>query len=572
MDCASGRDGDSGTSPNLAWKSLGRANKANLRPGDRLLLKRGCTFSGPLVADWNGTAEAPILIGAYGDGPRPVIQNARQANLEIRGSHQILEELATWHAPASYDRVDAGCQQQAYGWRLGAQFVGAHHNLLRNSRLSGAAIGVFLNQASHHNRVMHNQIVDNTGLWDNLDATGVLLRGDANEIGQNHFEGNRSRCKPGKSIAIELYNATGSNIHHNTVYGDRVFAELGRSGSAARDNTLAYNLHTTNYSPSGGNGARFVVTHGTNTQFGPVWNTTLLNNTVYYTGADSQGVVCQGRCTGEVLTLRNTILVVREKALYVGAGNSLTESHNLYWHPDGQPPRNNFVQNWTLASSSLIAPPRFIDPAGRDFHLRDGSAAINQAGNAALNHGYARDLDGDSVPAGGAPDIGVDEVTGAAATATAPEAEPVAPAPLTIQAEDYRAGGEGVGYHDTTPGNQGAAYRGDDVDLQPTSDAGGGFNLGWVDHGEWLDYDLSITQAGQYVVSLRVASMRGGAGLRLLVDGVEVSGLISIPATGDWQAWTEVTTGPITLPAGNLTLTLVSEMAGVNINHLTISP
>jgi hypothetical protein len=210
--------------------------------------------------------------------------------------------------------------------------------------------------------------VDNTGIWDNLDATGVLLRGDANEIAHNHFEGNRGRCKVGKSIAMEVYNATNSRVHHNTVIGDRVFAELGSGGSISRDNTFAYNLHTTDYHPNGGNGARFVVTHGPNAKFGPVWNTTLLNNTVYHTGGDSQGVVCTGGCSAQVLTMKNNIVTVDFKALYVGTGQSLAESHNLYWSPDGSPPNNNFIQNWTPASTSLLAAPKFVDPNGRNFH------------------------------------------------------------------------------------------------------------------------------------------------------------------------------------------------------------
>jgi hypothetical protein len=593
VDCSNGRDGANGTSQSTAWKTLGRANRAKLRPGDTLRLKRGCTFAGPLVAGWAGTAAAPITINAYGNGALPVIQNAKQANIEIRGSNQIIEYLATNHAPGSFDRVDNNCNQQAYGWRLGAQFVGANNNVLRNSRLSGASIGVFVNDNSRNNRIMNNQIVNNTGLWDNLDSTGVLLRGDGNEIGRNHFQGNRSRCKPNKSISIELFNATNSNIHHNTAYGDRVFAELGvGGGGTARDNTIAYNIHTTDFSPNSGNGARFIVTHGPGVQFGPVWNTKLLNNTVYYTGSDSQGVVCQGACTADVVTLRNSIIVARTKVVYVGAGHSIAESHNLYWHPDGSPPKHNFVQNLTMASSSIQAAPKFVNPGSRNFHLRADSPAINRAGPAAINNGYSQDIDGDKIPVGGNPDIGVDEVTGAAASSAAaneapadessvdepaaeepaPAEEPTVPAVITIQAEDYRAGGEEVSYHDTTPGNSGGHHRTDDVDIQETTDVDGGFNLGWVDQGEWLDYDLHVSAAGQYVITLRLASVPGGNGIRLQVDGVDVGGVVPVPSTGGWQTWTDVTTGPIDLPAGDLTLTLVSEMQGVNVNYLTISP
>src|SRR5262249_28197149 len=42
--------------------------------------------------------------------------------------------------------------------------------------------------------------------------------------------------------------------------------------------------------------------------------------------------------------------------------------------------------------------------------------------------------------------------------------------PGRLEAENYNTGGEGVGYHDTTPGNNGGADRTDDVDIEATTD------------------------------------------------------------------------------------------------------
>ena len=58
--------------------------------------------------------------------------------------------------------------------------------------------------------------------------------------------------------------------------------------------------------------------------------------------------------------------------------------------------------------------------------------------------------------------------------------------PGTVNAQDYDNGGEGVAYHDTTAGNNGGAYRSQDVDLEPSSD--GGYDVGWIAAGEWLNY------------------------------------------------------------------------------------
>jgi hypothetical protein len=42
-----------------------------------------------------------------------------------------------------------------------------------------------------------------------------------------------------------------------------------------------------------------------------------------------------------------------------------------------------------------------------------------------------------------------------------------------------------VGYHDDSLGNNGGAYRFEDVDVRQTGDFKG-FQVGWTDPGEWL--------------------------------------------------------------------------------------
>src|SRR6516162_9399903 len=54
------------------------------------------------------------------------------------------------------------------------------------------------------------------------------------------------------------------------------------------------------------------------------------------------------------------------------------------------------------------------------------------------------------------------------------------PVPGRIEAEDYDTNGAGVSYQDTAPGNSGNVYRQDDVDIEPTTDTGGGYNVGWI--------------------------------------------------------------------------------------------
>lgn len=142
--------------------------------------------------------------------------------------------------------------------------------------------------------------------------------------------------------------------------------------------------------------------------------------------------------------------------------------------------------------------------------------------------------------------------------------------PGRVQAEDYRAGGEGVGYHDTTAGNKGGAYRNDNVDIQQKA-TGDGYNVGWIEAGEWLAYDVTVAASGTYNFKARVAS--GGAGnktLHIQIDGKKVASATFTDASG-WQSWIDVNLGAVALTAGNHTLKIVADTAGFNLNYIDAS-
>src|SRR3984893_14821807 len=122
-----------------------------------------------------------------------------------------------------------------------------------------------------------------------------------------------------------------------------------------------------------------------------------------------------------------------------------------------------------------------------------------------------------------------------------------APIPGRINAETFDNGGEGVAYHDTTSGNIGGQARSTDVDIETSSE--GGYDVGWIEAGEWVDYTVTVPIAGTYIVQLRVASP-GGASMHVGFNGPSnVWSVVSIPATGAWQNWTTETL-PVTLGAG----------------------
>src|SRR5436309_5183726 len=112
------------------------------------------------------------------------------------------------------------------------------------------------------------------------------------------------------------------------------------------------------------------------------------------------------------------------------------------------------------------------------------------------------------------------------------------PLPGTVQFENYDAGGAEIAYHDTTAGNTGGVYRSNNVDIQATTDAGGGYNVGWVKATEWLKFTVNVATAGTYSIDVRVASSGAGGSFHIEVNGVDKTGPVTIPNTARWQTRT----------------------------------
>ena len=122
--------------------------------------------------------------------------------------------------------------------------------------------------------------------------------------------------------------------------------------------------------------------------------------------------------------------------------------------------------------------------------------------------------------------------------------------PGTVQAENYDTGGQGVGYSVTSTNGTANSYRSDGVDLEVTTDTGGGYNLGWTAAGQWFRYTVNVATAGAYTVTFRVAATAAVTDAFHLSNsaGTNLSGNINVPATGGWQTWENVT-ATVTLPA-----------------------
>ena len=121
--------------------------------------------------------------------------------------------------------------------------------------------------------------------------------------------------------------------------------------------------------------------------------------------------------------------------------------------------------------------------------------------------------------------------------------------PGTIQCEEYDIGGERVAYHDDDLKEGISDFRPDDnVDVEAAQDIDGGYHVGWILSGEWLEYTVNV-EPGIYEVDLRIASESAGGELEVALNGENLT-TFDIPATGGWQEWQTLTQSGIQLEGG----------------------
>jgi hypothetical protein len=113
--------------------------------------------------------------------------------------------------------------------------------------------------------------------------------------------------------------------------------------------------------------------------------------------------------------------------------------------------------------------------------------------------------------------------------------------PATFEAENFDCGGEGVAYHDNTPGNQSTStYRNpESVDVM---DIASGRTVQFFDTGEWMQYTINVGAAGMYGLGIFAATNEVPQGqvaghYRMEINGVDVTGNVNVLGTGSWDTY-----------------------------------
>src|SRR5437667_10691797 len=92
--------------------------------------------------------------------------------------------------------------------------------------------------------------------------------------------------------------------------------------------------------------------------------------------------------------------------------------------------------------------------------------------------------------------------------------------------------------------------------------------------GEWLTYTESVAQRGTYTLTTRVAANGTGGTFHVEFGGVDKTGPLTIPNTGGWQAWTDVSV-TVSLTGGVQPMRIVEDANGPtgvfgNINYVQL--
>jgi beta-glucanase (GH16 family) len=135
--------------------------------------------------------------------------------------------------------------------------------------------------------------------------------------------------------------------------------------------------------------------------------------------------------------------------------------------------------------------------------------------------------------------------------------------PGIVKLSDYLPE-EGVGFHDSDDNNEGGAYRTDGVDIGAAGPTEAPFTIGWTHPGEWLTYDIDVSETGNYKVEMTVASEGAGGAIELSIDGHAPFSTVTVPDTGGWTNWHPVGAGTVGLPAGRHRLKVFMRSAGTN--------
>lgn len=452
VDGVNGDDAREGRSARTAWRTLGPVTGVTFGPGDRLLLRAGSTYAGPITLRGSGSPGAPVVVGRYGRGPRPHITATPgdEAVLSVRdGEYWEISDLEL-----SGGRIGVFAYAKEFGVARHLYFRRLHIHHIPGSL--GGDDGGFLCKREGLDTWFEDLRIEDCTI-EHVDRNGILLTDYPTASDKHHSTG----------VVIR-----GNRLHD--IGGDGIFI-LGCDGAVIEHNVLSYAHQRVGRGP----GTRACAgiwphrCHDTIIQHNEVSHTAVGGKTVWDSEAFDDDNMCRGTvfqynyshdnaggfllvCGGArgtvvrynlsendavaTFTLEGTgtgHVKVYNNTVYVGEGLEVNLARNTFGEPRGLQFTNNlfyvagimrydfrairdvaFAHNayWGRHEgrpsdpAAVLADPLLVRPGSGSPHgyrPRLGSPLCG-AGRPLPNNG-GRDLTGRAVPRFGAPTIGACE-------------------------------------------------------------------------------------------------------------------------------------------------------------------
>jgi len=404
-----GDDAEDGLSPSTAWRTLDRAEKAVLRPGDRLLLEGGSRFSGRVSIGPGeaGDAAVPVVIDSYGDGRATIeavgdsaVAVYNTAGVEIRNLVLIGDEVAYDSAGGvriysdlpgdrKLDGVvvsDVDVTRFKVGVTLGASSngTGFRNVTVRNSVLRGnkeaglltygPPLDIAAPRYAHEALTVSGvEVYDTLGDPDNHirnTGSGIVFGSvDTGLIERSSAHDNGSVADaPEGPVGIWAYDSTSLVVQHNASYHNHTAGRLDGSGFDLDQNvtssTVQYNLSY------GNDGAGYMLYSG-NKAGGHSGNTVRFNissndgrKLTRYGGISLDGIVSNAQIYhNTVIASANSVAnapAVRVKGVLSG----ITIRNNI------------FIADGVGLVASFEYSPAEVTFQGNNYHARSGPWGI----------------------------------------------------------------------------------------------------------------------------------------------------------------------------------------------------
>lgn len=210
-----GSDSNDGLSPQRPWETISKVNSSRFSPSDQILFQRGNTWDEMLIPPSGGAVDGPIAFGAYGNGPKPIVdaQNSMNHAVTIRGTgFVVLDGLQFQNITFT-----------SHGESL-IQVLNSPHVTIKNCTFTSYHVGaaIFLDSGSPY------LVVDNNIGTKGVGSNGRFLTSTITTTSDNPVVSNNVIDDPGDRVLhqIGVFDVNNADFHGNTVYGGGIAAQL----------------------------------------------------------------------------------------------------------------------------------------------------------------------------------------------------------------------------------------------------------------------------------------------------------------------------------------------------------